>query len=225
VQPAADARDFADEAELIDDAEQQALAAAAAAAAQQRQLGMVSAALQAGAAAEEEDYDFDEEEQPPVAAAVPVTAAAATQVSTTDNAAAKVEAAMPLDLNIYRHRVRLPVLGKSGDGETVLRFSELYGHQGVMAGQVATTDELRPPPLLRRRHLQQAAGRHSQHRANDEAADEESLLLAADLEVPAGVCQCGILTVPELQALISRRCLVGDLSSPQSPANLDLLCR
>ncbi|KAL4855489.1 Transcription initiation factor TFIID subunit 1 [Chlorella vulgaris] len=185
VQPAADARDFADEAELIDDAEQQALAAAAAAAAQQRQLGMVSAALQAGAAAEEEDYDFDEEEQPPVAAAVPVTAAAATQVSTTDNAAAKVEAAMPLDLNIYRHRVRLPVLGKSGDGETVLRFSELYGHQGVMAGQVATTDELRPPPLLRRRHLQQAAGRHSQHRANDEAADEESLLLAADLEVPA----------------------------------------
>ncbi|KAI3432621.1 hypothetical protein D9Q98_004167 [Chlorella vulgaris] len=185
VQPAADARDFADEAELIDDAEQQALAAAAAAAAQQRQLGMVSAALQAGAAAEEEDYDFDEEEQPPVAAAVPVTAAAATQVSTTDNAAAKVEAAMPLDLNIYRHRVRLPVLGKSGDGETVLRFSELYGHQGVMAGQVATTDELRPPPLLRRRHLQQAAGRHSQHRANDEAADEGSLLLAADLEVPA----------------------------------------
>ncbi|EFN51449.1 hypothetical protein CHLNCDRAFT_140181 [Chlorella variabilis] len=62
VQPAADARDFADEAELIEDAEQQAAMADVAAAMHQHQLGLVSAALQAGAAAEDENYDFDEEE-------------------------------------------------------------------------------------------------------------------------------------------------------------------
>ena len=178
VQPAPDARDFADEAELIEDAEQQS---AAAAAMRQRQLGVVTAALRSGEAAEDEDYDEEDEEEAPAAhalqpplAPVPIVAAA-------------VDARLtPRMQREYRQHVRLPVLGHSMDGEAVLRFSELYGHQGVMAGHVSTTDELRPPALLRRRQHRHAAQRLRQQRELAAERDEEALLHLADLEAPAG---------------------------------------
>lgn len=182
VQPAADARDFADEAELIEDAEQQAAMADVAAAMHQHQLGLVSAALQAGAAAEDENYDFDEEEPrvvgPPqlavIAAGSPAPPIGAIAVGQTPWAA-------------YRHRVHLPVLGQSLEGEAVLRFSELYGHQGVMAGHVASTDDLRPQPLLFRGQRRQAAELAREEQTEVGPGDEEALLQAADIEVPAGV--------------------------------------
>ncbi|PRW61593.1 Transcription initiation factor TFIID subunit 1 isoform C [Chlorella sorokiniana] len=203
VQPAADAQDYADEAELIEDAEAAAAAAAAAAAEQQRQLGMVSAALQAGAAAEAEDYDFDEEEEPaagaaptaPTAAvAAPALPAAAAAPLPTKHAAALAPApplpappagAAPQQQAACERRVRLPVLGKAYDGETVLRFSELYGSAGVMAGAVSKTEELRPPPLLARGRRQHMAAAATAAAEEDGAGDEEALLQNPDLEVPA----------------------------------------
>lgn len=197
VQPAPDAHDYADEAELIEDAEQQAAAAAA----RQHQLGMVSAALRTGVQAEEEDYD-DEDEVPataphhaPAGPAAPAWPEAATRPSVLTGAPPQPKPAVSkvlvpatagaAALVAFRQHVRLPVLGRSTDGETVLRFSELYGPQGVMAGHVSSADDLLPPPMLRRarqRHTQQPA----RARAGEEGSDEQVLLLAADLEVPAG---------------------------------------
>jgi hypothetical protein len=196
VQPAPDAQDYADEAELIEDAEQQAAAAAA----RQHQLGMVSVALRTGVQAEEEDYD-DEDEIPATAPhhapAMPAVLgqAAATRPAVITGAPPQPKPAVSkvlvpatagaAALVAFRQHVRLPVLGKSMDGETVLRFSELYGPQGVMAGHVSSADDLLPPPMLRRarqRHTWQPA----RARADEEAGDEQALLLAADLEVPAG---------------------------------------
>lgn len=199
VQPAHDAKDFADEVELIEDGDP--AAAVAAAAARQQQLGMVSAALRMGAEAEEEDYDDDGEEAPasaaqlsPAAHAVPGPPAASLPAAT-PAAPSQPQPAAPrvlvpatagtAALAAFRQHVRLPVLGRSSDGETVLRFSELYGPQGVMAGHVSTADDLLPPPMLRRARrtpAQQAVGA----RAHEEASDEQSLFLAEDLEVPAG---------------------------------------
>ncbi len=204
VQPAADALDFADEAELIEDAEAAAAAAAALAAEQQRQLGVVTVALQAGGAAEEEDYDFDEEPAAGGAAAaapavpsvrpglqpsaVPLPALGTFGPTAATQPAAPA-AAVPQMVAAQQRHVRLPVIGRSIDGETVLRFSELYGYQGVMAGHVASVEELRPPPLLPRAQQRQATQRRKPPPQPAEAQaedDEEALMLTADLEVPAG---------------------------------------
>lgn len=208
VRPAADARDFADEAELIEDAEAAAAAAAAAAAEQQRQLGVVTVALQAGGAAEEEDYDFDGEPAAPsvVAAApamlsgwpgpqlpnAPVSVPVVASLLPGMPAAGPTAAALPQVVAAQQQHVRLPVIGRSLDGETVLRFSELYGYQGVMAGHVASVEDLRPPPLLPRAQHRRTAQRSQPPPQPSEVqaeGDEEALMLAADLELPAGADQ------------------------------------
>eukprot|EP00887_Chlorella_sp_A99_P005530 scaffold1.g5530.t1 len=192
VTKAADARDFADEQELIEDEEGAAAARREAAAARARaaaQLGLVAAALQVGGAAEEEDYDVDEggEEEPGAARPRAPLAPPQHQLAA---APARRRAAPGAEGQLAAARargIRLPVLGRTPDGAPVLRFSELFSGASVtMSGK-----DLRPPPLLPalEQATQRSAARRGAVRARGAAIEpeeaEEGVLRAAEVDAAA----------------------------------------
>ncbi len=130
IQQAADALDFADEDELIEDAPAPAVAPPSSYAA-------VGAALATGGAAEEEDYDFDEEVPPaaaaqqplaaPAAAAAPAPSAPPPQQQRQQPPRPKIVGDPTTQSNIALSRgIQLPTLGKDLQGEVVLAFTDLF---------------------------------------------------------------------------------------------------
>jgi hypothetical protein len=125
IEQAADALDFADEDELIEDASAPAPVSANYAA--------VGAALATGLAAEDEDYDYEEEEAPE-AAQQPASPIAAVPVPQQQQQKPLPPAPSPVitgdptsQVNVALSRgIHLPTLSKDLHGDSVLAFTDLF---------------------------------------------------------------------------------------------------
>jgi Protein of unknown function (DUF3591)/Bromodomain len=139
IQQAADALDFADEDELIEDASAPAAAVPASYAA-------VGAALATGGEAEDEDYDFDEEEPAPPPAAHPAAAPApATTAAPPPQQPAVVIRGDPTSqANIALSRgIQLPMLSRDAQGDAVLAFTDLFRSVSKQSSTAAQQREKR----------------------------------------------------------------------------------
>lgn len=173
----ADAQDFADEDELIEDA-------GPAPAVATKQFAMLGAALQAGTVDEDEDYDFDDEAPAAPAAQASAAPAAAPPAPPLLPATPRV-AINPAEQEQHTRKMGLllPVLGHLPSGEAILSFSSLFQPQLPVHPPTALPrqQQAHDRALALRRALAEQAGLEGVDRGADE--DDDRLLHAAEDEL------------------------------------------